>query len=351
MLHGGCLAGNAQLQQDDAGTWIIQGDPTEAAFLVAQCKLSKLSKLSQADPLDKRVATPGGMQRFERIGEIPFTSQRKMMSVLVIDHADGDAKLLFTKGAPDVLLAHGTHARRGTATVALDAALHAQGLADVALMTDDALRTLRTLAVARRGLAPGAQISQDAVDTAALEQGLENLGTVGIIDPPRLEAVVAITQARQAGIRVIMITGNHPHTALRIAADLGIVDAAGSVCTGIDLDKLDDKAFAAAVRQTSVFSRVAPKHKLRIVQAFQAGGNVVAMTGGGVNDAPALKAADIGVAMGVAGTEMTKQAARMILADDHFATIVLAVREGRGVLDNISKFQRIIDAQHGAGYA
>ena len=328
VLSGGCLAGNAQLQQDDGGAWGIQGDPTEAAFLVAE---------------RKRVGNGAGVsereQRYERIGEIPFTSQRKMMSVLVLDHANGDAHVLFTKGAPDVLLAHCTHARRGDTTVALNDALHQQVLADVAAMTDDALRTL---AVARRPLAPDAQVPADADAAAALEQGLEYLGTVGIIDPPRKEAADAIAEARQAGIRVVMITGDHPRTAARIAADLGIVDAGAAVLTGIELDQLDDTAFAAAVPQTSVFARVAPKHKLRIVQALQASGNVVAMTGDGVNDAPALKAADIGVAMGVAGTEVTKEAARMILADDHFATIVLAVREGRGVLDNIRKFLRYL---------
>nr|WP_296488194.1 cation-translocating P-type ATPase [Rhodoferax sp.] len=325
VLSGGSLAGNAQLQQDDSGSWVIQGDPTEAAFLVAQRKLGN--------------ATPESQQRFERIGEIPFTSQRKMMSVLVVDHADGIAHVLFTKGAPDVLLAHCTRARRGEATVALDPALHTQVLADVAAMADDALRTL---AVARRTLAPDAQIPTDAKDAAALEQDMEYLGTVGIIDPPRKEAAAAVTQARQAGIRVIMITGDHPRTALRIAADLGIVDVGASVLTGIDLDKLDDASFATAVLQTSVFARVAPKHKLRIVRSLQESGNVVAMTGDGVNDAPALKAADIGVAMGVAGTEVAKEAASMILADDHFATIVLAVREGRGVLDNIRKFLRYL---------
>ena len=331
VLRGGSLAGNAQLQQDETGTWVIQGDPTEAAFLVAERKLG--------DPA-KSEATPETEERFERIGEIPFTSQRKMMSVLLVDHADGDAHVLFTKGAPDELLAHCTHARRGEDTVALDAALHAQVLADVAAMTGDALRTL---AVARRTLAPDAQIPNDADEAAAFEQGLEYLGTVGIIDPPREEAAVAIAEARQAGIRVIMITGDHPRTAARIAADLGIVDAGAPVLTGIELDKLgDDAAFAAAAQNTSVFARVAPRHKLRIVQALQGSGQVVAMTGDGVNDAPALKAADIGVAMGVAGTEVSKEAARMILADDHFATIVLAVREGRGVLDNIRKFLRYL---------
>ncbi|MBC7706364.1 MAG: cation-translocating P-type ATPase [Rhodoferax sp.] len=330
VLRGGSLAGNAQLQQDEAGAWVIQGDPTEAAFLVAE---RKLRELKHGEAMHE------GKERFERIGEIPFTSQRKMMSVLVVDHALDDAHVLFTKGAPEVLVAHCTHARRGEATVALDAALHKQVQADVALMTDDALRTL---AVARRTLAPDAQIPTDAAEAAAFEQDLEYLGAVGIIDPPRKEAAVAITQAREAGIRVIMITGDHPRTAVRIATDLGIVDVGAPVLTGIDLDKLDDTAFAAAVLQTSVFARVAPKHKLAIVRALQASGSVVAMTGDGVNDAPALKAADIGVAMGVAGTEVTKEAAHMVLADDHFATIVLAVREGRGVLDNIRKFLRYL---------
>jgi potassium/sodium efflux P-type ATPase len=331
VLRGGSLAGNAQLQQDDSGAWTIQGDPTEAAFLVAERKLGHQESAAES--------APEWSERFERIGEIPFTSQRKMMSVLVVDHADGDAHVLLSKGAPDVLLAHCTHARRGEATVVLDAALRAQVLADVAAMTGDALRTL---AVARRSLAADAQIPADASAAAALEQELEYLGTVGIIDPPREEAAVAITQARQAGIRVVMITGDHPRTAARIAADLGIVDAGAQVLTGIELDKLDEAAFTAAALQTSVFARVAPRHKLRIVRALQGGGNVVAMTGDGVNDAPALKAADIGVAMGIAGTEVTKEAARMILADDNFATIVLAVREGRGVLDNIRKFLRYL---------
>jgi len=278
VLSGGSLAGNAQLQPEDTGAWVIQGDPTEAAFLVAQRKLDKLA--------------PENKQRFERIGEIPFTSQRKMMSVLVVDHGDGNAHVLFTKGAPDVLLAHCTHARRGDATVALEPALHTQVLDDVAAMADDALRTLP---VARRTLAAEAQIPADGAQATALEQGLEYLGTVGIIDPPRKEAAVAIEQARQAGIRVIMITGDHPRTAARIAADLGIVDAGAPVLTGVDLDKLDEIAFAAAVLTTSVFARVAPKHKLHIVHALQGSGNVVAMTGDGVNDALALKAADIGV--------------------------------------------------------
>ena len=168
------------------------------------------------------------------------------------------------------------------------------------------------------------------------------MGTVGIIDPPREEAAAAIREARRAGIRVIMITGDHPRTAARIAAELGIVEAGAPALTGLELDALDDAAFAAAVRTTSVYARVAPAHKLRIVDALQADGHIVAMTGDGVNDAPALKSADIGVAMGITGTEVTKEAAKMILADDNFATIVEAVREGRGIFDNIRKFLRYL---------
>jgi magnesium-transporting ATPase (P-type) len=165
---------------------------------------------------------------------------------------------------------------------------------------------------------------------------------VGIIDPPRAEAAIAIHEAHRAGIRVIMITGDHPRTATRIASDLGIVEAGATALTGLEIDALDDTAFAEAVRSTSVYARVAPEHKLRIVDALQADGHIVAMTGDGVNDAPALKSADIGVAMGVTGTEVTKEAAKMILADDNFATIVEAVREGRAIFDNIRKFLRYL---------
>ncbi len=327
VLGGGSQAGNAHLQQADDGAWLVLGDPTEAAFLVAS---RKLVDAGQAE---------ASQDHYQRLGEIPFTSQRKMMSTLAVDHADKDAHVLFTKGAPDVLLAHCTQRLQGSDLVELDDTARARILADVDAMSDAAFRTL---AVARRTLAADAQIPKDADQAAGLETGLAYLGTVGIIDPPRAEAAVAIGQARRAGIRVVMITGDHPRTAARIAADLAIVDAGAPVLTGADLDALDDAAFAAAAQQTSVFARVAPKHKLRIVKALQATGKVVAMTGDGVNDAPALKAADIGIAMGVAGTEVTKEAARMVLADDNFATIVQAVREGRGVLDNIRKFLRYL---------
>ena len=163
-----------------------------------------------------------------------------------------------------------------------------------------------------------------------------------MMDPPREEAAVAIAEARRAGIRVVMITGDHPRTAARIATDLGIADAGSAALTGSQIDALGDAEFADAVRRTAVYARVSPAHKLRIVDTLQADGNIVAMTGDGVNDAPALESADIGIAMGVTGTEVTKEAARMILADDNFATIVKAVREGRNIVDNIRKFLRYL---------
>ena len=320
VLSGGSLAGDADLRQGAGGEWEIHGDPTEAAFLVAERKLG---------------VTERRERRFERIGEIPFTAERKMMSTIELDHEHNDEVVVITKGAPDVLLERCTRARVGMEIVELDDVLRARLLADVDTLSDAALRTL---AVAYRPLGAG----EDPKVTESLEHDLVFVGTVGIIDPPREEAAVAIREAHRAGIRVIMITGDHPRTAARIAVDLGIVETNAPALSGAELDALDEAAFAEAVRKTSVYARVSPAHKLRIVDALQADGNIVAMTGDGVNDAPALKAADIGIAMGVTGTEVTKEAAKMILADDNFATIVEAVREGRGIVDNIRKFLRYL---------
>ncbi len=320
VLSGGSLASNAGLHQRPNGEWEIQGDPTEAAFLVAERKLGVHERRKD---------------RFERVGEIPFTSDRKMMSSIARDHEQGGALVVITKGAPDVLMQRCTRVRVGMEVLPFDDAQRAHAMADVNTLSDAAYRTL---AVAYRPLAA----DEDPQATQTLEHDLIFVGTVGIIDPPREEAGVAIAEAHRAGIRVIMITGDHPRTAARIAADLGLVPPGATALTGADLDALDAAGFAEAVRTTSVYARVAPVHKLRIVDALQAGGNVVAMTGDGVNDAPALKAADIGVAMGITGTEVTKEAAKMILADDNFATIVEAVREGRKIFDNIRKFLRYL---------
>jgi Ca2+-transporting ATPase len=323
VLGGGSLAGNADLRQNATGAWEIHGDPTEAAFLVAERKLGPTYMRERRE------------RRFDRIREIPFTSERKMMSTIEVDHEHDDELVVISKGAPDVLLEHCTRVREGMAVVGLDDARRERILADVDALSDAALRTL---AVAYRPLHPCESTSADE----RLERDLIFVGTVGIIDPPRQEAAAAIREARRAGIRVVMITGDHPRTAARIAADLGIAEAGAAALSGIEIDALDEAAFAQAVRTTSVYARVSPAHKLRIVDALQADGHIVAMTGDGVNDAPALKSADIGIAMGVTGTEVTKQAAKVILADDNFATIVDAVREGRGIFDNIRKFLRYL---------
>ena len=320
LLSGGSLAGNASLRQAESGVWEIQGDPTEAAFLVAERKLGVHEQRAQ---------------RFQRVGQVPFTSERKMMSSIERDRLRGGSLVVVTKGAPDVLMELCTQARVGSAVVPFEAALRQRAQADVEALSDAALRTL---AVAYRPLDEG----EDPQATGTLERDLIFVGTVGIIDPPRPEAALAIREARRAGIRVLMITGDHPRTAARIAADLGLLKAGARVLTGAEIEALDDAALAAAVRQTAVYARVAPVHKLRIVDALQAAGDVVAMTGDGVNDAPALKTADIGVAMGITGTEVSKEAARMILADDNFASIIEAVREGRRIFDNIRKFLRYL---------
>jgi len=264
VLSGGSLASNADLQQRD-GDWQIQGDPTEAAFLVAERKLG---------------VTERRVRRFERVAEIPFTSERKRMSTIEKDHEQGDSQVLITKGAPDVLLGRCTRVRMGTDVVELTDVIRQRILADVAELSSDALRTL---AVAYRPLIEG----ETAKPSEDLEQDLIFVGTVGIIDPPRPEAAVAIGEAHRAGIRVMMITGDHPQTAVRIAEDLGIVEPGAVALTGPELDRLDEHALAEAVRETSVYARVAPKHKLQIIDTLQADGKIVAMTGDGVNDAPA----------------------------------------------------------------
>ena len=319
VLSGGSLANDASLREDD-GRWVVIGDPTEAAFLVAERK----------GGFDEERTT-----RFRRVGEVPFTSERKLMSTLETDTYHDDRLTVVTKGAPDVLLSRCTHEQVGHGAEPLDDDRRRQILAGIDALADAALRTL---AVAYRP-APA-----DAPESAGeeVEQGLTFAGVVGIIDPPRAEARVAIDEAHRAGIRVVMITGDHPRTAARIAAELGIIEPGHPTISGLEIDRLDDGAFQKAVRNTSVYARVAPEHKLRIVDALQADGNVVAMTGDGVNDAPALKTADIGVAMGITGTDVTKEAAKMILADDNFATIVAAVQEGRGIFSNIRKFLRYL---------
>jgi magnesium-transporting ATPase (P-type) len=319
VLGGGSLASDATLREED-GEWMIQGDPTEAAFLVAEVKLGTR---------DRRA------ERFQRVGEIPFTSERKLMTSLEADAERAGRLAVVTKGAPDVLLKRCSHVRVGDAVEPLDDSWKARILDDVERLSGEAFRTL---AVAYRPL----EVTEPPEISESLEENLVYAGMVGIIDPPRPEAEAAIAEARRAGVRVMMITGDHPRTAARIARDLGIVEREPVAVSGVELDRLDEEQFRQTVRSRSVYARVTPRHKLRIVDALQADHKVVAMTGDGVNDAPALKSADIGVAMGRTGTEVAKEAAKMILADDNFATIVQAIREGRGIFLNIKKFLRYL---------
>jgi P-type Ca2+ transporter type 2C len=320
VLVGGSLANDAVLREEN-GEWTIRGDPTEAAFLVAEAKVPGLHAERES--------------RFERLGEVPFTSERKLMSTVESDVQGELGVAVVTKGAPDVLLARCTAERAAGKVRPLTGERRREVLDTVDRLAGVALRTL---AVAYRPLPDGGWTAADE----SMERELVYLGLVGIIDPPRPEARAAIAEANEAGIRVLMITGDHPHTAVRIAGDLGIVEAGARVLTGAELEAASDEELEAAVCDVSVYARVAPEHKLRIVDALQANDAIVAMTGDGVNDAPALKAADIGVAMGITGTDVTKEAADMILADDNFATIVAAVGEGRGIFANIRKFLRFL---------
>ena len=320
VLVGGSLVNDAVLREEN-GVWTIQGDPTEAAFLVAEAKIAGLHEAREA--------------RFERLAEVPFTSERKLMSTVEADLEGELGVAVVTKGAPDVLLARCTSERAAGEVRPLTATRRHEVLATVDRLAELALRTL---AVAYRPLPNGGQPPADE----SIERELVYLGLVGIRDPPRPEARKAIAEASAAGVRVLMITGDHPRTAVRIASDLGIVGPGARALTGTELEAVGQEELEAAVREVSVYARVAPEHKLRIVDALQADDQIVAMTGDGVNDAPALKAADIGVAMGITGTDVTKEAADMILADDNFATIVAAVREGRGIFSNIRKFLRFL---------
>jgi magnesium-transporting ATPase (P-type) len=326
VLLGGALANNALIVETDDGVE-VHGDPTEAAFLLAARRVARA---------EERLAA------FERRGEIPFSSERRLMSSIGW-HSPLARLGIVTKGAADVLLSRCVAVQHGADAVPLTDAERERILAGIDRLSGQAYRTL---GVGYAWYSPDAH--EDVLrrlggdQTGELEQGLVYTGAVGIIDPPRPEALDAITEARRAGVRVLMITGDHPATAVRIATDLGIAPTGAAAVTGAQLDAADPGWLAGRVRDAPVYARVAPAQKLALVRALQAGGEVVAMTGDGVNDAPALKAADIGVAMGRGGTEVSRQAADLVLADDNFATIVAAVREGRRIFDNIRKFLRYL---------
>jgi P-type Ca2+ transporter type 2C len=319
-LRAAGLANNAVLQQTD-GRWTIQGDPTEGALIVAAQKAG----LHDDDLED----------RFERVGEVPFSSERKLMSTVHRDAVRGDRLIVFVKGAPDVLLQRCSHELVGDDARELTEAR----IAEIRTINEQlASEALRTLGVAFRSL-PRDAINQQPDEH--IEQGLVFLGLIGMIDPPREEVKQAVAVAKRAGIRPIMITGDHPKTAAAIATELGMARTDTAI-TGAELERMSESDLERTVRESSVYARVNPEHKLRIVQALQRNGAVVAMTGDGVNDAPALKTANIGVAMGITGTDVSKEAADMVLTDDNFASIVAAVEEGRSIFANIQKFLRFL---------
>ncbi len=291
------------------------GDPMEAALLVLAAKGG--------------IVRDTTLRTLPRLAELPFDSAQKFMATF---HRDGEQVKVFVKGAPDVLLARCTRWK----VAGVDMAFGATEAAHVdAQYQSLAGHGLRGLLIASRTL-PAAAFDA-AGDLSACVVELEFVGLVGLMDPPRPEAMQAIAECRQAGIVVKMITGDHQATASAIAAELGVH---GRAVSGTDIDRMDTAQLAAAIDDVAVFARVTPSHKVKIVRALQAKGHVVAMTGDGVNDAPALKQADIGVAMGIGGTAVAKEAATMVLTDDNFATIVRAVRQGRTLYDNILKFVR-----------
>ena len=309
------------------GKWTLVGDPTEGALVALAAK-------GGLDVTALRMNHP-------RLAEVPFDSATKVMATFhhIADSSGEQVVRMFVKGAPDVMLAKANSAigTDGTAEAIAEARpklmLHNDRLAD---------EGLRVIAVAQRDFTPEAwdEFRLSGADPADLISDVMIIALVGIVDPPRPEAKLAIAEARQAGIVVKMITGDHAVTAQAIGRELGLNHGQVIAVTGSDLDAMDEEELDRRIDDISVFARVAPQHKLRLVAALQRKGNVVSMTGDGVNDAPALKKADIGVAMGITGTEVTKEAASMVLADDNFATIVGAVRRGRVIYDNIVKFVR-----------
>ncbi len=321
LLGAGAISTNASYD----GSKVI-GDTTEGALIVAAAKAG-LTK----DELEKK---------YPRVHEIPFTSERKRMTTV---HKMAEGKFLaFTKGAPEVILDRCTKILKRGDAKQLTKTERQKILETNGAMASDALRVLGIAfkEVADIDVEDFREISEAEKINALMESELIFVGLAGMIDPPREEAKEANRICEKAGIRTIMITGDHKLTAVAVAKEIGIIErtSEGTSLTGAELDLLSDEAFEKVVKDVRVYARVSPEHKLRIVRALKTKGEIVAMTGDGVNDAPALKRADIGVAMGITGTDVTKEAADMVLADDNFATIVTAVKGGRTIYDNLRKF-------------
>jgi Ca2+-transporting ATPase len=315
LLQGSALCNDAILQPTDDQGWKIAGDPTEGALVVVAAKAG----------FDRDLMN----EKYPRVQEIPFDSSRKMMTTF--HRLPGGGIRAFVKGAPDILL------NRCTKIMLRDSihSLAAQETADISAANSAmARRALRVLAVAYRDFP---DMPSD-LEPARIEQELTFVGLLGMIDPPRSEAREAVKICAKAGIRPIMITGDYRDTALAVAIDLGIAQDESQVVTGQQINAMSGEELCEAVKTASVFARVSPEHKVAIVEALQRNNHIAAMTGDGVNDAPALKKADIGVAMGITGTDVTKETADMVLTDDNFASIVAAVEEGRVIFANIRKF-------------
>lgn len=313
LLKGGLLCNDAALEEK-GGKWTIKGDPTEASLVVAAVKAG----LHQ---VEMRLENP-------RIEEIPFSSERKRMTTI---HQMEDGKhWAFMKGAPEVVLEKSSH-------ILIDGEIRELGereKGDILKANEEmAQGALRVLGFAYRDCPDGMGFTEEYI-----EKDLVFLGLAGMIDPPREEAIEAIRVCKQVGIKPVMITGDHKLTAVAIAKEMGIYKEGDIVLTGEELEKMADEDFEKIVDQVTVYARVSPMDKLKIVKAWKQKGEIVAMTGDGVNDAPALKHANIGVAMGITGTEVTKEAADMVLTDDNFATIVTAIERGRWIYDNIKKY-------------
>lgn len=334
LLQISALCNNAQLVRTEAADtkrnkrkeqqpeWMLKGDPTEGALAVLATKLGSSAK--SLEPL------------YQRVKEFPFDSERKRMSVL-LSHQGG--RLLCTKGAPDMLMEQCSYVLWDGKVVPFTGTLKRKCAEAGEQMAQSALRVL---GFAYRDMRPND--SCDSEDEA--ESNLVFVGLAGMIDPPRREVKDAIATCRRAGIKTVMITGDHLLTAEAIAAQLGIMPRGGIAMSGKQLEAMNDEQLDKQVDNTYVYARVSPEHKLRIVKALQRRGHVVAMTGDGVNDAPAIKAADIGISMGITGTDVSKEASALILSDDNFSTIVAAIEEGRGIYENIRKFIRYLLASN-----
>jgi len=318
-LEIGAICNNAGLTGNFRKGWQATGDPTEGALLIAAAKSGIMSSSLR--------------NKYKRVFELPFDSGRKCMSV-VCSNSKGEF-ISFTKGAPDVIINKCNRIQTKDGIINLTPSMKKEILNVNDSMANEALRVL---GMAYKKL-PGREESGEK-----LENGLVFVGLAGIMDPPRKEVYAAVRKCKMAGIRPVMITGDHKLTAAAIAREIGILDKDGMIVTGNDLDKMDEPTLERLCDKISVYARVSPGHKLRIVKAIRKKGNIVAMTGDGVNDAPAVKEADIGVAMGISGTDVTKEASSMVLLDDNFATIVSAVEEGRVIYSNIRKFIRYLMA-------